>query len=108
MITQLPERPDRPFIPMITVRRSIDGLAQQFHFKIFHENDDLGPLKCAYLKTDLGNVFVVFAYAYRTTPPDMFDIAIPQDAGDRDFALRDIIRELRLDRGDVRRRDVTA
>lgn len=106
MITQLPERPDRAFIPIVTLRRSIDGLAQQFQFKLFHDRDDLGPIKCAYLRTGSGNVFVLFAYAYRSSPPHLVDVGIPRDANDPDVALRDIIRELQLDRSDVIRRDL--
>ena len=101
MITQLREKPQNPFVPVATVLRDIDAFAQQFSFKINHDTDDLGPMKCAYLQTGRGNVFVLFGYALRSSPPMKVDLGIVTESNDLDGVLRDIKRELRLTKKDV-------
>ena len=104
---QLSTKPaDVTFVPMLTVERDIDALAKSGRFKIFQDEDDLGPIKCAYLETSKGNVFVVFAYVYRSVPKAMTDIAIPSGLKTTADVLRDITRELGLKETEVTPRDV--
>lgn len=96
------------FVPIGALRRSLDGLANQFGFKIEEDTDDLGPVRCAYLETGCGNRFLLRRYA--SYPDDMVDLFIPTRLPDYQQAVDDIIDELHVRRdqlipgeGDYRR-----
>lgn len=106
MVTQLDKRPDGTLVPMLTLRSEIEDIAAAIGFKIYHEADDLGPMRCAYLKTARGNVFMLFAYAFRTTPKGYCDLAILSGLKKPSAVVEDILNELRFDKRDVLPRDV--
>ena len=63
------------FVPIAALRRRLDDLARQFRFDIKDDEDDLGPIRCAYLQTEEGNAFLL--RRYRSYPEDFVDLFIP-------------------------------
>ncbi|HEY5828809.1 MAG: hypothetical protein ACAH24_14540 [Hyphomicrobiaceae bacterium] len=106
MITQLDRRPDGTFVPMLTLKSELEDIASAVGFKVYQDSDDLGPMRCAYLKTGRGNAFMLFAYAFRSTPKGYCDLAIPAGLKKPNLAIDDILRELRFDKRDTLPRDV--
>jgi hypothetical protein len=63
-------------------------------------------MRCAYLKTGRGNVFMLFAYAFRSTPRGYCDLAILSGLKKPNLVIEDILGELRFDKRDILPRDV--
>jgi len=87
------------FVPIAALRRRLDDLARQFRFDIKDDEDDLGPIRCAYLQTEEGNAFLL--RRYRSYPEDFVDLFIPFPLRERPDILMDIIGELHIGDGDV-------
>src|SRR5437773_6828615 len=84
------------FVPIGALRRSLDGLANEFGFKIEEDTDDLGPIRCAYLETDGGSRFLLRRYS--SYSDDMVDLFIPTRLPDYQRAVDDIIDALNVRR----------
>jgi hypothetical protein len=91
---------------MLTLKSELDDIASAVGFKVYQDSDDLGPMRCAYLKTGRGNVFMLFAYAFRSTPKGYCDLAIPAGLKKPNLVIEDVLSELRFDKRDVFPRDV--
>jgi len=87
---------DTDFVPVGALRRSLDGLAREFGFKIEEENDDLGPVRCAYLETEDGHRFLLRRYA--SYPDEIVDLFIPSRLPNYQEALNQIADELKMRR----------
>ena len=87
------------FVPVGALRRSLDGLAREFGFKVEEENDDLGPVRCAYLETEAGHRFLLRRYA--SYPDEMVDLFIPSRLADYQEALNQIVDELNMRRDEI-------
>jgi len=87
------------FVPIGALRRSLDGLANEFGFKIEEDTDDLGPVRCAYLETDDGNRFLLRRYS--SYPDQIVDLFIPAQLPDYELAVEDIIDELNVRRDEM-------
>jgi hypothetical protein len=87
------------FVPVAALRRSLDGLAKEFGFKIADDNDDLGPVRCAYLETGDGNRFLLRRYS--SYPAEIVDLFIPSRLPNHAQAVDDIIGELNVGRDDM-------
>lgn len=106
MLKQIDKPAAITFIPVISVGRDLDELAKEFKWKVFQDQDDLGPMRCAYLETKAGTKFVVFQYAYRSSPKGIVDIAIPSGLDNLQVAIRDIVESLKLGDDDFAVREV--
>ncbi len=87
------------FVPVGALRRSLDGLAREFGFKVEEETDDLGPVRCAYLETQDGHRFLLRRYA--SYPEEIVDLFIPSRLQDYNEALNRIVDELKLRRDEI-------
>ena len=106
MLKQLDHRPDGNFVPVQTLRRDLDTLAKAFHLQVHKEKDDLGSIRCAYLETTRKSKFVLFAYAHRAAPKGFVEVGILSGLKDPDTIVKDVHKELRVDKSDVLPRDV--
>lgn len=87
------------FVPIGALRRSLDGLAREFGFRVEEENDDLGPVRCAYLETEDGHRFLLRRYS--SYPEEMVDLFIPSRLPDYQEALNNIVDELKMRREEI-------
>ena len=101
MITQ----PDEPvpynvrFVPVLSLRRSLEALARDLACRVQRGLDDLDEYKVAYLQLDNGCKFLLMRY--RGSPVDMLDIYIPAGRSDYHRCLDDILKELGAVKSDV-------
>jgi hypothetical protein len=101
MITQ----PDGPvpcnvrFVPVLSLRRSLEALARDLGFRVESGLDDLDEYKVIHLQLDNGCKFLLMRY--RGSPVDMLDIYIPAGRSDYHRCLDDILKELGAVKSDV-------
>jgi|SRR5215471_18850892 len=89
------------FVPIAALRRRLDDLARQFHFSVLEDEDDLGPVRYAYLQTDEGHAFLLRRYP--SYPEEIVDLFIPNELSSSRDVLDEIIDELHVPRRDVMR-----
>jgi hypothetical protein len=94
MVRQLqqPIDPRDNFIPVVTIRRSIDAMARQLRFTLEQGADDLDTYQAAQMVTESGCKFVLMQY--RGYEDGLVDICIPAKLPNYRQCIRDIIAEL--------------
>ena len=101
MITQ-PDGPvphDVRFVPVLSLRRSLEVLARDLGFRVESGQDDLDAYKVVHLQLDNGCKLLLMRY--RGSPVDMLDIYIPAGRSDYHRCLDDILKELGAVKSDV-------
>ena len=106
MLTQ-PNEPvpyDVSFVPVLSLRQSLEALSNDLGFPIQDGQDDLDTYKVAYLQIENGCKFLLVRY--RGSPDDMIDVYIPAKRTDYRRCLDDIVSELGVAESDIIERQV--
>jgi hypothetical protein len=90
---------DIPFVPVLSLRRNLEALAQDRGFRIESGLDDLDEYKVVYLQLEDHCEFLLARY--RGSPREMVDLYIPTGRADYRRCLEDILNELGVARSDV-------
>lgn len=88
------------FVPIAALRRRLDDLARELGFDVKDDEDDLGPIRCAYLETAEGH-YQFLLRRYRSYPEEMVDLFIPFPLSKRKGVVEEIIDELNVAPRDV-------